>query len=63
MKLVMIILVGAFNLYGCDYRPRETFTIPTVNGKQIHLTCPVVNSDRSIVTYWTDGNCVVEPNK
>lgn len=50
-------------LGSCDYKPRETFTIATVEGKQIHLTCPVVDSNRSTFTYVIDGNCVVEPQK
>ena len=48
---------------GCDYKPRETFAIATVDGKQIRLTCPVVDSGRSMFTYLIDGQCVVEPQK
>ncbi len=55
--LIVILLI----LAGCDYKPRETFTITTTDGKQIRLTCPVVSSMRSTATYVIDGHCVVEP--
>ena len=53
----------AVMLMGCDYKPRETFTIATADGKQIRLTCPIVESNRSAFTYRIDGHCVVEPPK
>ena len=63
MKQVMIAVAAAVMLAGCEYKPRETFTIATADGKQIRLTCPVVESARSTFTYLVDGHCVVEPRK
>ena len=63
MKRLMLVAILALMLGGCDYKPRETFTIATAEGKQIRLTCPVVESSRSELTYLIDGNCVVEPTK
>lgn len=58
------LLVAAFLLLaGCDYRPRETFKIKTADGREIELTCPVVDSRRSTLTYIIDGHCVIEPRK
>lgn len=63
MKQLTIAIAAALVFTGCDYKPRETFTIATTDGKQIRLTCPVVESARSTFTYLTDGHCVVEPTK
>jgi len=63
MKRLMTAVAAVLILAGCDYKPRETFTITTTDGKQIRLTCPVVESARSTFTYWIDGHCVVEPTK
>lgn len=63
MKRLMIAVAFVLVLTGCEYKPRETFTIATVEGKQIRLTCPVVKSSRSTYTYFIDGPCVVEPEK
>jgi len=60
---VMPILVVGLCVTACEYKPRETFTIATVEGKQIRLTCPVVDSRRDTITYVIDGHCVVEPTK
>lgn len=57
------LLTAVLCVSGCDYKPRETFTITTTDGKQIRLTCPVVESGRSTLTYVIDGHCVVEPQK
>ena len=61
MRVAVIICVVL--LTGCDYKPRETFTIATTDGREIRLTCPVVESQRSSATYFIDGHCVVEPNE
>ena len=61
-RLIFIAALAAM-LAGCDHKPRETFTIATADGKQIRLTCPVVESNRSAFTYVIDGQCVVEPPK
>ena len=63
MKQLMLTLAVAIAITGCDYKARETFTIATTDGKQIRLTCPVVESARSAFTYMIDGHCVVEPAK
>lgn len=63
MKRLMIAVTIAMTLAGCDYKARETFTIATTDGKQIRLTCPVVESARSTFTYLVDGHCVVDPGK
>lgn len=62
IRLILIAALAAM-LTGCDHKPRETFTIATADGKQIRLTCPVVESNRSTFTYLIDGHCVVEPPK
>lgn len=62
MRLVAILLAAAIS--GCgEPVERETFTIQTVDGQRIELTCPVVASRRSVFTYIIDGHCVVEPPK
>jgi hypothetical protein len=61
MKQLIAAVVGALIFTGCNYKQRETFTIATTDGKQIRLTCPVVDSRRSTLTYMIDGHCVVEP--
>lgn len=63
MRRLMIAVTIVLTLTGCDYKARETFTIATTDGKQIRLTCPVVDSARSTFTYLIDGQCVVEPGK
>lgn len=63
MKRVLTAVASTLVLASCEYKPRETFTIATEDGKQIRLTCPVVESARSTLTYLIDGNCVVEPEK
>lgn len=63
MKRLMIVVAAALILVGCEYKPRETFVIVTEEGRRIRLTCPVVESGRSIFTYIIDGQCVVEPTK
>lgn len=63
MKLLTIAVTITLILTGCDYKARETFTIATTDGKQIRLTCPVVERARSTFTYVIDGHCVVEPGK
>lgn len=57
------VLALALLLAGCsEYVPRETFSIQTTTGQIIRLTCPVVDSRRSVFTYYVDGHCVIEPN-
>lgn len=63
MKRLIAAAAVAAILTGCDYKPRETFTISTTDGKKIRLTCPVVESGRSTFTYLIEGHCVVEPTK
>ena len=61
-KFILVAAIATI-LAGCEYKPRETFTVATTDGKQIRLTCPVVDSGRSTFTYFIDGHCVVEPSK
>ena len=63
MKRLIMMIVFTLALAGCDHKQRETFTIATTDGRQILLTCPIVESNRSELTYTIDGHCVVEPPK
>ena len=61
--VLMSLVILVFCVSGCTYIERETFIIATEDGQKIRLTCPVVKSNRSELSYVTSGYCVVEPKQ
>lgn len=53
----LTILLFVLTLYGCDYVPQKTFKLKTEDGSIIYLQCPVIDRDRSILTYVIDHEC------
>ena len=46
---------------GCsgEYIEREEFKIKTIDGKTLTFACPVLNLERSSLSYFYDGDCVL----
>lgn len=44
---------------GCDYVPRTTYEIETKDGQVLILACPVLDRERSEITYLLEGSCVI----
>ena len=63
MSKIIVTLIVVLALTGCwsEHIPSQTFILDTVDGKRIHLVCPVVDQARSSFTYIIDRNCTVEP--
>lgn len=43
---------------GCDIAPNAVYEIKTTDGTVIKIKCPVVDRDRSKMTYFIDAECV-----
>ena len=54
IALVFVLLL----ISGCDYVPRTVYEIETKDGKTLKLLCPIVDRDRSVITYFIDGECI-----
>jgi len=59
--LLSLVYVG-FQVVPESYTPVQTFMISTAGGKQIKLTCPVVQSKNEFVNV-IDGRCLIEPQR
>ena len=58
MKPTILIILAAI-ITGCgETIPRTVFEVQTTGGV-IRLACPVVDSERSEITYLIKGDCVV----
>lgn len=57
-KLLFVFLL-LFFISGCDYIPHEQFEIETKSGDVITISCPVIDSKRSRITYFIDGECII----
>ena len=58
MKLIVTVL-SVFLLSACERIPLKTFEIETKSGETIKLSCPVVESGRSKLTYIIDRKCII----
>lgn len=59
--LGMAVVLTALLAAGCsgDFIERTKFEVETVDGKVLTLACPVLNLERSSISYIYDGDCVV----
>ena len=58
MKILISFLIYLL-IVGCEYIPRETYKIKTIDGHIIKLSCPVIDQDRNKFTYMIDGDCII----
>jgi hypothetical protein len=59
MKKLSAILMTAVIVTGCEYIPRKVIEIQTKDGSTVKFLCPVVDPNRSTMTYIIEGDCVV----
>jgi len=58
--LYLLVSVSALLISGCDYLPMEEFIIKTEDGKLVTFVCPVLDVNRSGLTYVYDGRCFIK---
>jgi len=55
----MFILLLCVSGCSSDYIERQKFKVKTIDGKTLTFACPVLNLERSSLSYIYDGDCVL----
>ena len=59
-KITLLLFTICISLLfsGCDNVQSTVFEVETKDGKTLKLLCPVIDRDRSVLTYVIDQECV-----
>ena len=62
-KIVAFIILICVFMVGCEYKGHKIYKIKTLEGEIISLSCPELDPNQSIFTYFYSQECYIVANQ